>query len=114
MIEKRKPMRIHDPRARSLLWNHVALTVVLILCSRPGVAQAHADPTDRDQTDLAARIALMQKQLDATQQQLDAYRSALKSLQQEMAGGTANSQACNSNPVTDAVSLLQSVADLRE
>ena len=53
----------------------------------------------------------MQQQIDAQQQQLDEYRNAIKTLQQQLAAATA---ANTTNSGTDATTLQQAVTDIRE
>jgi hypothetical protein len=64
---------------------------------------------------MAARVDRMQRQLDATERELEEYRSALASLRQQVqAMSPAGAEACKSGGDGDVTTLRQAVADLRE
>jgi hypothetical protein len=98
--------RLPEPSFRLLIPAAAALALVQLLHAPSLRAQ---DSTDKQEID--KRFAKMQQQIDAQQQQLDEYRNAIKTLQQQLAAATA---ANTTNSGTDATTLQQAVTDIRE
>jgi uncharacterized coiled-coil protein SlyX len=99
----------------------IRAVVLCALLAAASVTFLHAQDSGSS-PDLAARIERMQKQIDAQQQTLDEYRSALKALQQQVQAGAPQNapqaaNACTVPPASsepNASSLQQAVADIRE
>jgi len=101
-------MRINDPHILVLRITAVALPMVLALGSAQRLRA-------QEPQEMAARLDRMQRQLDATEHELEENRAALKILQDQMramrpAVGAESSESAQAG----AASLQQAVAELRE
>lgn len=104
-------MRVPDPHTLMLRVAAGVLLLSVVATARPLRAQQPTQVHSEVQA-LADRLDTMQRQLDLTQRQLQETRDALAKMQQAMAPSGAAS--CTEPSQSDAASLQQAVAEVRE